>query len=155
MAKTVMTTSELQSLVGQQVGVSRWFEVSQARIDAFADCTEDRQFIHVDPEAAQATPFGGTIAHGFLTLSLASAMSYDAVAPLEGAVMGINYGFDRLRFLAPVRAGSRVRGRFRLLSAEDRGAGRWLLKHEITVEIEGDDKPALIAEWLGMQVMAG
>ena len=155
MAKTVMTTSELQSLVGQQVGISRWFEVSQARIDAFADCTEDRQFIHVDPEAAQATPFGGTIAHGFLTLSLASAMSYDAVAPLEGAVMGINYGFDRLRFLAPVRAGSRVRGRFRLLSAEDRGAGRWLLKHEITVEIEGDDKPALITEWLGMQVMAG
>ncbi|MBU2166107.1 MAG: MaoC family dehydratase [Alphaproteobacteria bacterium] len=155
MAKTVMTTSELQSLVGQQVGISRWFEVSQARIDAFADCTEDRQFIHVDPEAAQTTPFGGTIAHGFLTLSLASAMSYDAVAPLEGAVMGINYGFDRLRFLAPVRAGSRVRGRFRLLSAEDRGAGRWLLKHEITVEIEGDDKPALIAEWLGMQVMVG
>ncbi|KDP93802.1 Nodulation protein N [Brevundimonas sp. EAKA] len=155
MAKTVMTTSELQSRVGQQVGVSRWFEVSQARIDAFADCTEDRQFIHVDPEAAQTTPFGGTIAHGFLTLSLASAMSYDAVAPLKGAVMGINYGFDRLRFLAPVRAGSRVRGRFRLLSAEDRGAGRWLLKHEITVEIEGDDKPALIAEWLGMQVMAG
>ena len=152
---TVMTTSELQSRVGQQVGVSRWFEVSQARIDAFADCTEDRQFIHVDPEAAQATPFGGTIAHGFLTLSLASAMSYDAVAPLEGAVMGINYGFDRLRFLAPVRAGSRIRGRFRLLSAEDKGAGRWLLKHEITVEIEGDDKPALITEWLGMQVMAG
>ncbi|MDK2746460.1 MAG: MaoC family dehydratase [Brevundimonas sp.] len=152
---TVMTTSELQSRVGQQVGVSRWFEVSQARIDAFADCTEDRQFIHVDPEAAQATPFGGTIAHGFLTLSLASAMSYDAVAPLEGAVMGINYGFDRLRFLAPVRAGSRIRGRFRLLSAEDKGAGRWLLKHEITVEIEGEDKPALIAEWLAMQVMVG
>ena len=152
---TVMTTSELQSRVGQQVGVSRWFEVSQARIDAFADCTEDRQFIHVDPEAAQTTPFGGTIAHGFLTLSLASAMSYDAVAPLEGAVMGINYGFDRLRFLAPVRAGSRIRGRFRLLSAEDKGAGRWLLKHEITVEIEGEDKPALIAEWLAMQVMVG
>ncbi|MDO9607671.1 MAG: MaoC family dehydratase [Brevundimonas sp.] len=155
MAKTARTTTgELQSLVGQQVGVSKWFEVSQARIDAFADCTEDRQFIHVDPDAAQATPFGGTIAHGFLTLSLASAMSYDAVPPLEGVSMGINYGFDRLRFLAPVRAGSRVRGRFRLLSAEDRGAGRWLLKHEITVEIEGDDKPALIAEWLGMQVIA-
>lgn len=154
MVKTVTTTGELQGLVGQQVGVSKWFEVSQARIDAFADCTEDRQFIHVDPDAAQATPFGGTIAHGFLTLSLASAMSYDAVPPLEGVSMGINYGFDRLRFLSPVRAGSRVRGRFRLLSAEDRGAGRWLLKHEITVEIEGDDKPALIAEWLGMQVIA-
>ena len=146
--------SELQGLIGQEVGVSRWFEVTQARIDAFADCTEDRQFIHVDPDRAKATPFGGTIAHGFLTLSLASAMSYDAVAPLEGVAMGVNYGFDKLRFLAPVPDGSRVRGRFRLLSAEDRGGGRWLLKHELTVEIEGDDKPALIAEWLGMQVLA-
>jgi acyl dehydratase len=150
-----MTKShELQALVGQEVGVSRWFEVSQARIDAFADCTEDRQFIHVDPEATKATPFGGTIAHGFLTLSLASAMSYDAVAPLEGLTMGINYGFDKLRFLAPVPAGSRVRGRFRLLSAEDKGDHRWLLKHELTVEIEGADKPALIAEWLGLQVLS-
>jgi acyl dehydratase len=147
--------SELQGLIGQEVGVSKWFEVSQARIDAFADCTEDHQFIHVDPEAAKATPFGGTIAHGFLTLSLASAMSYDAVAPLEGVVMGVNYGFDKLRFLAPVLAGSRVRGRFRLLSAEDKGSGRWLLKHELTVEIEGGDKPALIAEWLGMQMVGG
>lgn len=144
---------ELQALIGQEVGVSRWFEVGQARIDAFADCTEDRQFIHVDPEAAQATPFGGTIAHGFLTLSLASAMSYDAVAPLNGLTMGINYGFDRLRFLAPVPAGSRVRGRFRLLSAENKGGSRWLLKHELTVEIEGADKPALVGEWLGMQVV--
>lgn len=146
--------SELQGLIGREVGVSRWFEVTQARIDAFADCTEDRQFIHVDPERARATPFGGTIAHGFLTLSLASAMSYDAVAPLEGVAMGVNYGFDKLRFLAPVPAGSRVRGRFRLLSAEDKGGGRWLLKHELTIEIEGGDKPALIAEWLGMQVLA-
>jgi len=97
--------SELQALIGQEVGVSKWFDVTQARIDAFADCTEDHQFIHVDPEAASATPFGGTIAHGFLTLSLASAMSYDAVAPLEGVVMGVNYGFDKLRFLAPVPAG--------------------------------------------------
>lgn len=146
-------TDELQDLIGQEVGVSKWFEVTQARIDAFADCTEDRQFIHVDPEAAKATPFGGTIAHGFLTLSLASAMSYDAVSPLDGVVMGVNYGFDKLRFLAPVPAGSRVRGRFKLLSAEDRGGGRWLLKHELTVEIDGGDKPALIAEWLGMQMV--
>jgi acyl dehydratase len=145
--------SELSSLIGTEIGASRWFEVDQARIDAFAEVTEDRQFIHVDPEAAKATPFGGTIAHGFLTLSLASAMSYDAVQPLDGAVMGVNYGFDRLRFLAPVPAGSRVRGRFKLLSAEDKGGGRWLLKHELTVEIEGGDKPALIAEWLGMQVV--
>jgi len=145
--------SELQSLIGQEVGVSKWFEIDQARIDAFAKITEDEQFIHVDPEAAKATPFGGTIAHGFLTLSLASAMSYDAVKPLEGVVMGVNYGFDKLRFLAPVPAGSRVRGRFKLLSAEDKGGARWLLKHELTVEIEGGDKPALIAEWLGMQVV--
>jgi len=144
----------LQGLIGQEVGVSRWIEVSQARIDAFADCTEDHQFIHVDPEAAKATPFGGTIAHGFLTLSLASAMSYDAVRPLDGVVMGVNYGFDKLRFLAPVPAGSRIRGRFRLLAADDKGQGRWLLKHELTVEIEGGDKPALIAEWLGMQMIA-
>lgn len=146
--------SDLQSLIGQEVGVSRWIEIDQARIDAFAKITEDEQFIHVDPEAARATPFGGTIAHGFLTLSLASAMSYDAVKPLEGVVMGVNYGFDKLRFLAPVAAGSKVRGRFKLLSAEDKGGGRWLLKHELTVEIEGGDKPALIAEWLGMQVVS-
>ena len=145
--------SELQALIGREVGLSKWFEVDQARIDAFADCTEDHQFIHVDPEAARATPFGGTIAHGFLTLSLASAMSYDAVAPLDGVMMGVNYGFDKLRFLAPVRAGSRIRGRFKLLSAEDKGGGRWLLKHELTVEIEGEDKPALNAEWLGMQMV--
>jgi acyl dehydratase len=144
--------SELSSLIGQEIGVSRWFEIDQARIDAFADVTEDHQFIHVDPEAAAQTPFGGTIAHGFLTLSLASAMSYDAVQPLDGVVMGVNYGFDKLRFLAPVPAGSRVRGRFKLLSAEDKGGGRWLIKHELTVEIDGADKPALIAEWLGMQV---
>lgn len=149
--------SDLPSLIGQEVGVSRWIEVDQARIDAFARITEDEQFIHVDPERAKSTPFGGTIAHGFLTLSLASAMSYDAVAPLDGVVMGVNYGFDKLRFLAPVPAGSKVRGRFKLLSAEDKGAQdgvtRWLLKHELTVEIEGGDKPALIAEWLGMQMV--
>ena len=149
--------NDLPFLIGQEVGVSRWITVDQARIDAFARITEDEQFIHVDPEAAKHTPFGGTIAHGFLTLSLASAMSYDAVAPLDGVIMGVNYGFDKLRFLAPVPAGSRIRGRFRLLSAEDKGAQdgvtRWLLKHELTVEIEGADKPALIAEWLGMQMV--
>ena len=147
--------ADLAARIGTEMGVSRWFQIDQARIDAFAEVTEDRQFIHIDPEAAKATPFGGTIAHGFLTLSLASAMTYDAVAPLEGVVMGVNYGFDKVRFLAPVPAGSNVRGRFRLLSAEDKGGGRWLLKHELTVEIEGSDKPALIAEWLGMQMVGG
>ena len=152
---TPIPIADLPRLVGEEIGLSRWIEVDQARIDAFADITEDRQFIHVDPEAARATPFGGTIAHGFLTLSLLSAMSYDAVPPLDGVAMGVNYGFDKLRFLAPVRAGAKVRGRFRLLSAEDKGGGRWLLKQEVTVEIEGAEKPALIAEWLGMQVVGG
>ncbi len=147
--------SELQSLVGTEVGLSRWFLVDQAKIDAFADATEDWQFIHVNPELAKQTPFGGTIAHGFLTLSLASAMSYDCVKPLDGVAMGVNYGFDKLRFLAPVPAGSKIRGRFKLLSAEDKGGGRWLIKHELTVEIEGGEKPALIAEWLSMQMLAG
>ncbi len=147
------TPQDLSSLIGQEVGLSRWFEIDQARIDAFAQVTEDWQFIHVDPEAAKATPFGGTIAHGFLTMSLLSAMSYDAVKPLDGVAMGVNYGFDKLRFLTPVRSGSKVRGRFRLVGAEDKGGGRWLIKHEVTVEIDGADKPALIAEWLGMQIV--
>ena len=150
--------SDLPGLIGQEIGVSRWIHVDQARIDAFADITEDHQFIHIDPERARQTPLGGTIAHGFLTLSLCSAMNYDALEPLEGFVMGFNYGFDRLRFIAPVRAGANIRGRFKLLSADDKGTDadgrRWLLKYEMTVEIEGSDKPALIAEWLGMQVVS-
>ena len=149
-----MKISDLPSLIGKEVGVSRWIHVDQARIDAFADTTEDRQYIHVDPERARGTALGGTIAHGFLTLSLASAMNFDAVEPLDGLSMGVNYGFDRLRFIAPVPAGSNIRGRFRLLAAEDKGGGRWLLRYEITVEIEGSDKPALVAEWLGLQVLA-
>ena len=149
-----MKISDLPSLIGKEVGVSRWIHVDQARIDAFADTTEDRQYIHVDPKRARETPLGGTIAHGFLTLSLASAMNFDAVEPLDGLSMGVNYGFDRLRFIAPVPAGSNIRGRFRLLAAEDKGGGGWLLRYEITVEIEGSDKPALVAEWLGLQVLA-
>jgi acyl dehydratase len=150
--------ADLAGRIGTEVGVSKWIEIDQKRIDAFADATEDWQFIHVDPEAAAKTPFGGTIAHGFLTMSLLSAMTYDAVPPLEGVVMGVNYGFDKLRFLTPVRAGSKVRGRFRLLSAENKGSDggvtRWLIKHEVAVEIEGAAKPALIAEWLGMQMVS-
>ena len=105
---TPIAPSALSGLIGTEVGVSDWITVDQARIDAFADITEDRQFIHVDPERAKATPFGGTIAHGFLTLSLLSRMSFDGVAPLEGVVMGVNYGFDKVRFLAPVPSGARV-----------------------------------------------
>lgn len=150
---TAISTEDLVSRIGQEVGVSDWIVIDQARINAFADCTEDHQFIHVDEAAAASTPFGGTIAHGFLTLSLMSQMSYQAAPVLQDVAMGVNYGFDKLRFLQPVRAGSRVRGRFRLLSADDKGGGRWLIKHEVTVEIDGQDKPALIAEWLGMQML--
>lgn len=148
-----LSTEAFLANVGREVGVSDWITVDQARIDAFADCTEDHQFIHVDPGMAARTPFGGTIAHGFLTLSLLSKMTYQATPVLDGVAMGINYGFDKVRFLQPVRAGSRVRGRFKLLSAEDKGDGRWLIRHEVTVEIEGSDKPALVAAWLGMQVL--
>ena len=151
------SVSDLPSLIGTEVGVSRWFEIDQTRIDDFAKLTEDEQFIHVDPDMAHHSPFGGTIAHGFLTLSLASAMSYDAVQSLDGVMMGVNYGFDRLRFLAPVKSGKKVRGRFVLKSAEDKGfdgvATRWLLTHQLTVEIEGEEKPALIADWLSMQMV--
>ena len=145
-----------RDLVGKEgtaLEPSEWLTIEQDRIDAFADCTGDHQWIHVDPEKAAAGPFGSTIAHGFLTLSLLSVFSYEALPKIDGATMGVNYGFDKLRFVSPVRAGSRVRGRFKLLSAEERGVGRWLIKHEVTVEIEGGDKPALIAEWLGMQML--
>jgi len=130
--------------------VSSWILVDQPRIDAFADATEDRQFIHVDPESAARTPFGGTIAHGFLSLSLLSRMGAEAMLLPDSLKMAINYGLDRVRFLAPVRAGSRVRGRFRLDSVEEKAPGQVLMRHTVTVEIEGEAKPALTAEWLGL-----
>src|SRR6476661_4550318 len=140
--------TDIKSRVGQEVGVSSWIEIDQARIDAFADATEDRQFIHVDPEAAAQTPFGETIAHGFLSLSLLSRMGAEAMLVPEGMKMAINYGLDRVRFLAPVRSGKRVRGRFTLDSAEEKAAGQLLMHHTVTVEIEGEEKPALTAIWL-------
>jgi acyl dehydratase len=144
---------ELASLVGHSF-VSRWMIVDQERIDAFAKVTEDEQFIHVDPERAGATAFGGTVAHGFLTLSLLSAMAYSALPRIEGAVHGVNYGFDRVRFIHPVRSGSQVRGRFTLQAVTPRSARECQLSYEVSVEIEGAHKPALAATWLTMQVMA-
>jgi acyl dehydratase len=140
--------TEIKSAVGQEVGVSSWIEIDQARIDAFANATEDRQFIHVDPAAAAQTPFGGTIAHGFLSLSLLSRMGAEAMLVPVGMRMAINYGLDRVRFLAPVRSGSRVRGRFSLDSVEEKAPGQWLLRHNVSVEIEDEEKPALAALWL-------
>ena len=138
--------------VGKEIGVSPWLKVDQAMIDAFADITEDHQFIHVDPERAKAeTPFGTTIAHGFLVLSLLSKMFYDAVPKVEGAAMGLNYGFDKIRFLNPVLCNTRIRGRFTLAEAEQRAAGEFTFRYTVVVEIEGAHKPALAAEWLTRQ----
>jgi acyl dehydratase len=144
----IASLDEIRSRVGQEVGVSSWISIDQPRIDAFADATEDRQFIHTDPQAAASTPFGGTIAHGFLTLSLLSRMGTEAMLLPEGMNMGVNYGLDRVRFLAPVGSGGRVRGRFILDSAEEKAPGQILVRHSVTVEIEGAEKPALSAVWL-------
>ena len=146
----VASLDDIRSRIGEEVGVSSWLSVDQARIDSFADATEDHQFIHVDPAAAAAAGLGGTIAHGFLTLSLLSRMAADALLLPEGLKMALNYGFDRIRFLAPVRSGKRVRGRFTLDSVEEKAPGQWLMRHSVTVEIEGEDKPALSAVWLGL-----
>ena len=146
----IATLDEIRARVGQEVGVSGWIEVDQARIDAFAEVTEDRQFIHVDPAAAAQTPFGGTVAHGFLTLSLLSRMAADAMLVPEGTRMGVNYGFEKVRFLAPVRSGRRVRGRFTLSSLEEKRPGQFQFVHAVTVEIEGEEKPALVADWIGL-----
>jgi len=144
------TLDDIRSRIGKEVGVSSWMVVDQARIHAFAEATDDRQFIHIDPAAAAQTPFGGTVAHGFLTLSLLSRMGAETMLLPNGLRMALNYGLDRVRFLAPVRSGSRVRGRFRLDSVEEKAPGQILLRHTVTVEIEGEDKPALTAEWLGL-----
>ncbi|MES2137445.1 MAG: MaoC family dehydratase [Pseudomonadota bacterium] len=144
---------EIRARVGEEVGISSWLDVDQARIDAFAEATEDRQFIHTDPDAAARTPFGGTIAHGFLSLSLLSRMGGEAMLLPSGLKMAINYGLDRVRFLAPVRAGSRVRGRFTLDSVEEKAPGQFLMRHIVTVEIEGQDRPALTAVWLGLMII--
>ena len=146
------TLDEIRSRVGKEVGVSSWIGVDQARIDAFAEATEDQQFIHVDPHAASQTPFGGTIAHGFLSLSLLSRMGVEAMLMPEGMKMAVNYGLDRVRFLAPVRSDKRVRGRFTLDSIEEKAPGQLLARHHVTVEIEDEDKPALTAQWLTLIV---
>lgn len=138
----------IRSRIGEEVGISSWLTIDQARIDEFAKATEDRQFIHTDPLAAAQTPFGGTIAHGFLSLSLLSRMGAEAMLVPEGVKLGVNYGLDRVRFLAPVRSGKRVRGRFVLDSMEEKAADQYLMRHVVTVEIEHEPKPALSATWL-------
>ena len=141
---------EIRSKVGEEIGVSGWLTIDQNRIDEFADATDDHQFIHVDPEAAARTPLGGTIGHGFLSLSMLSRMAADAMLVPDNIKMALNYGLDRVRFIAPVKSGKRIRGRFRLDSVDEKAPGQLLLRHTVTVEIEGEEKPALTAEWLGL-----
>ena len=145
-----MPLAEIEAMVGETLQPSRWITVDQDRIDRFADVTEDWQFIHVDPERAKETPFGTTIAHGFLSLSLLSAMIPDDFPQAEGAAMGVNFGFDRIRFIEPVRSGARVRSHLKLLAFEERRPKQYQSRWDVTVEIEGADKPALKAEWLAL-----
>jgi acyl dehydratase len=151
----ITTLADIRALIGEEVGVSGWIAIDQARIDGFAETTEDRQFIHIDPAAAGQTPFGGTIAHGFLSLSLLSRMGAEAMLLPERMTMAVNYGLDRVRFIAPVRSGSRVRGRFVLDSVEEKAPGQLLMRHQVTVEIEGVEKPALTALWITLIFVQG
>ena len=140
----------IQARIGSEIGVSGWILIDQRAIDTFADVTGDHQFIHVDPEAAAKTPFGGTVAHGFLTLSLLSQMAAGVMLVPPTMRMAVNYGFEKIRFIAPVRSGRKVRGRFTLVSAEEKKPGQWQFLHHVVVEIEGEEKPALTADWIGM-----
>jgi acyl dehydratase len=149
--KPPISLEAYQAMVGKEIGVSSWHLIDQPRIDTYADVIEDHQFIHVDPERAKKeTAFGTTIAHGFLTMSLMSIMSYEVMPVIAGTTMGVNYGFDKLRFISPVRSGKRVRGRFVLAEARLRKPNELQSRTNVTVEIEGEDKPALVAEWLGL-----
>ena len=149
--KPPISLGAYQDMVGREIGVSSWHLVDQKRIDLYADVIEDHQFIHVDPIRAKAeTAFGTTIAHGFLTMSLMSIMSYEVMPVISGTTMGVNYGFDKLRFISPVRSGSRVRGRFTLAEAKLRKPKELQSRTNVTVEIEGEEKPALVADWIGL-----
>src|SRR3954467_2973876 len=149
--KPPVSLSAYRAMVGKEVVLSSWHLVDQKRIDVYADVIEDHQFIHIDPERAKReTPFGTTVAHGFLTMALLSVMSYEVMPVIEGTTMGVNYGFDKLRFISPVRSGSRVRGRFVLAEAKLRKPKELQSRTNVTVEIEGEAKPAIVAEWIGL-----
>jgi len=152
MSQTLRST-DLLSLAGQESEPSSWFEITQERVNQFADATNDHQFIHIDEARAARTPFGGTIVHGFLTLSLIPFLTAEKAPVFEGLVMGINYGSDKVRFLQPVRVGSRVRARQKYLDVTEKNPGQWLIKSLVTIDIENEEKPALIAETLSIFVI--
>ena len=145
--------SDLPSLAGTENEPSSWLEITQERVNRFADATNDHQFIHVDEARAAKTPFGGTIAHGFLTLSLIPFLTAEKAPTFEGLVMGINYGSDKVRFLQPVRVGSRIRAQQKYLEVTEKHPGQWLIRTQVTIEIEAEEKPALIAETLAIFVI--
>ncbi|MEM8826288.1 MAG: MaoC family dehydratase [Pseudomonadota bacterium] len=150
MARKAISVDDFKALEGKEIGRSDWMEVTQDRINQFADATNDHQFIHVNPEAAAKTPFGQTIAHGFLTLSLLAGMGFECLPGVEGAKMGVNYGLNKVRFMAPVKSGKRVRGIFVAKEVKERGRGILQMIYDVTVEIEGEEKPALKAEWIAL-----
>lgn len=148
------TQESIKTIIGTEVGVSDWVVVTQDMINQFAQLTGDPVEIHTNEELARQTPFGGTIAHGLLTLSMIGGFVTATEVLIEGVTMGVNYGFNKVRFMAPVRTGGRIRGRFTLLAAEEKSPDQWLTTMLVTIEIEGEEKPAVIAEWLGMQFTA-
>jgi acyl dehydratase len=148
-----VTREQLDRMIGQRLGVSDWFAIDQERVNRFADVTLDHQFIHVDPARAKQTPFGGTIVHGFLTLSLLVPLCIAFIPEPAGRALLVNYGFDKVRFVAPVRVGKRIRALGTLAGVEERKPGQLIVKIDVTVEIENEDKPAVVAEWLSLHVV--
>ena len=143
---------DLPTLVGTELPPSDWFEITQARVKQFADATNDHQFIHVKPLRARVTPFRGTIAHGFLVLSMISHLAQQNAVRPDGLKMALNYGSDKVRFIKPVRVGKRIRARQKIIDVTEKKPGHWLMKSEITIDIENEDKPALVAEMLAMYI---
>ncbi len=152
MAKTIKA-EDLPNLVGKELAPSPWIEITQERVNLFAEATNDHQFIHVDPDKAAQTPFGGPIAHGFLSLSLLSFLNAQNALVPENLAMGINYGSNKVRYLMPVRVGKRIRSRQKVLEVTERNPGQWLIKTAVTVEIENEETPALVAEILSLMVL--
>lgn len=150
---TTISRDQVNEYIGHESEPTEWFKVDQSRINDFADVTLDHQFIHIDPERAAQTPFGSTIAHGFLTLSMLSYFAESFSTTIEGIQMGINYGFDKVRFLNPVNVNSEIRARAKIIDITEKSPGQYMVKTEITVDIKGVDKPALMADWLTMQVV--
>lgn len=151
---TTIDRSKVAEYIGRETEATAWHTVDQNAINEFADCTLDHQFIHVDPERAKDTPFGGTVAHGFLSLSMLSHFSEEFMVMIDGFYMGLNYGFDKVRFIAPVAVNSRIRARAKFLDISETKPGQFRFTTEVTIEIEGQEKPALIAHWLTMQLVA-